>query len=56
MMEAATLVDAGQLQFLDRVDGLLKVLLGQVEIPSGHFQVLVTEQKLDGAQVSPRFQ
>jgi hypothetical protein len=55
VIEAATLVDAGQLQFLNRVGDLLKALLGQMQITGGHFQILVTEQNLDGAQVGPRF-
>ena len=51
MIETAAPVDAGELQFLDGVGDLMQVLLGQVQIPGCHLQVLMTEQKLDGAQV-----
>jgi hypothetical protein len=56
MIEAAALIDAGQLQFLDGVGDLLKALLRKMQIPGGHLQILMAEQKLDGAQVSAGFQ
>ena len=56
MIEAAALVDAGELQFLDGVDDLLQVLRGQVQIPGCHLQILMAEQKLDGAQVGTGFE
>ena len=56
VVEAWTLVDARQVQLFDGVDDLLQVLLGQMQISGCHLQVLMTEQKLDGTQVSARFQ
>ena len=56
MVEGASLLDARQLQFLDGVGDLLQVLCGQVQIPGRHLQILMAEQKLDGAQVSTGFQ
>ena len=56
VIEAAALVDAGELQFLDGVGDLLQVLRGQVQIPGGGLQILMPEQKLDGAQVGTGFQ
>lgn len=53
---AAALIDAGQLQLFDGVGDLVQVLFGQMQIPGGGFQILMTEQKLDGAQVGARFQ
>jgi hypothetical protein len=53
---AARLVDAGELQFFNRVGDLLQALLGQMQVPGGHLQVLVAEQELDGAQVGAGFQ
>ena len=55
MIGATALVDARQLQLFDRVGNLVQVLLGQVQIPGCHLQVLMTEQKLDGAQVGAGF-
>jgi hypothetical protein len=51
MIEAATLIDAGQLQLFDGVGDLVQVLLGQMQIPGRGLQIFMTEQKLDGAQV-----
>ena len=56
MVEAATLIDARQLQLFDRVDGLVQVLLREMQIAGRHLQVLMTEKKLDGAQVGAGFQ
>ena len=55
MIRATALVDAGELQFLDRVGDLLQMLRGQVQIPGRHLQILMAEQKLDGAQVGAGF-
>jgi hypothetical protein len=52
MIEAATLIDAGQLQLFDGVGDLVQVLLGQLQISGHGLQIFMTEQKLDGAQVS----
>ena len=54
MVGAAALVDVGELQFFDRVGDLVQVMLGQMQIPGCYFQILMTEQKLDGAQVGFR--
>ena len=56
MVEGASLIDTRELQFLDGVGDLLQVLRGQVQITSRHLQILMAEQKLDGAQVSTGFQ
>ena len=56
MIEAAAFLYAGELQFFDRVDDLMQVLLGQVQIPGCHLQILMAEQKLNGAQVGTGFQ
>jgi len=56
MIGAAALVDAGQLQLFDRVGDLVQVLLRQMQIPGRHLQILMAEQKLDGAQVGSGFQ
>jgi hypothetical protein len=56
VVEGASLIDARELQFLDGVGDLLQMLRGQVQIPGGHLQILMAEQKLDGAQVSTGFQ
>ncbi len=56
MVEGASLIDARELQFLDGVGDLLQVLCGQVQIPGRHLQILMTEQKLDGAQVGTGFE
>ena len=56
MIEAAALVDAGELQFFNRVDDLVQVLLGKMQIPSRGLQILMAQQKLDGAQVGTGFQ
>jgi len=55
MIGATALLDAGQLELFDGVGNLVQVLLGQVQIPGCHFQILMAEQKLDGAQVSSGF-
>ena len=55
MIGTATLLDAGQLQLFDRVGDLVQVLLREVQIPGCHLQILMTEQKLDGAQVGSGF-
>jgi hypothetical protein len=55
MIEAAALVGAGELQFLDGVGDLVQVLLGQVQIAGCHLQILMAEQQLDGAQVGTGF-
>ena len=54
--ESGALLDAGQLQLFDRVGDLVQVLLREVQIPGCHLQILMTEQKLDGAQVRTSFQ
>ncbi len=56
MVEGASLVEARQLQFLDGVGDLLQALRGQVQIAGRHFQILMAEQKLDGAQVGTGFE
>jgi hypothetical protein len=56
MKGATALVDADELQFFDRVGDLLQALLGKVKIPGCYLQILMTEQKLDGAQVRAVFQ
>ena len=56
MIETAALVDARELQSLNRVGDLLQVLRGQVQIPGCHLQILMAEQQLDGAQVGTGFQ
>ena len=56
MVEAAALVDVGELQFFDGVGDLVQVLLGKMQIPGRGLQILMTEQKLDGAQVGSGFQ
>ena len=56
MIETAALVEAGKLQFLDRVGDLLQVLGGQVQIAGCHLQILMAEQELDGAQIGTGFQ
>jgi len=56
MITASTFVDAGQLQFFDRVGNLVQVLLGKMQIPGRGLQIFMTEQKLDGAQVGAGFQ
>ena len=56
MIEAAGLVDTGELQIFDRVDDLVQVLLREMQIPGCHLQVFMTEKKLDGAQVGSGFQ
>jgi hypothetical protein len=43
MIRPAALVDARELQFFDRVGDLVKVMLGQMQIPGRHFQILMTE-------------
>ena len=55
-MKVAAPVDTGELQFLDGVGDLVQVMLGQMQIPGRYFQILMTEQKLDGAQVGTGFQ
>ena len=47
MIGATALLDAGQLELFDGVGNLVQVLLGQVQIPGCHFQILMAEQKLD---------
>jgi hypothetical protein len=56
MIEAAALVNAGQLQIVDGVGDLVQVLLGKVQIPGRGLQIFMTEQKLDGTQIGARFQ
>jgi len=56
MIEAAALVDTGELQIFNRVRDLLQLLRRQVQVPRCHFQILMTEQKLDGTQVGARFE
>ena len=56
MIEAAGLVDTGELQIFDRVRDLLQVLPRQMQIPRCHLQIFMTEQKLDGTQVRACFQ
>ena len=51
MIRPAALVDARELQFFDGVRDLVQVMLGQMQIPGCYFQILMTEQQLDGAQV-----
>src|ERR1039458_3359533 len=55
MIGMAALVDVRELQFLDRVGHLVQVMLGQMQIPGRYFQILMAEQKLDGAQVGAGF-
>ena len=56
MIEAATLVDAGELQFVDRVGNLVQVLLGQMKVAGSGLQIFMPEQKLDGAQIGAGFE
>jgi len=51
MIGTAALVDVAELQLFDRVGHLVQVMRGQMQIPGRYFQILMTEQKLDGAQV-----
>ena len=43
MIRPAALVDVAELQFFDRVGDLVKVMLGQMQIPRRNFQILMTE-------------
>ena len=56
MVEATSLVDAHELQFFDGVGDLVQVLLGKMQIPGRGLQILMAEQKLDGAQVGAGLQ
>ena len=56
MIGAAALIDAGQLQLFDGVGDLVQVLLRKVQVPGRGLQIFMTKQKLDGTQVSARFQ
>ena len=56
MIRPAALVDVGELQFFDRVGDLVQVMRGKMQIPRCYFQILMTEQKLDGAQIGAGFQ
>ena len=49
MIRPAALVDVGELQFLDRVSNLLQALRKKrlQILPRRHFQILMTQQKLD---------
>jgi hypothetical protein len=55
MIATAALVDVAELQLFDGVGDLVKVMLGQMQIPGRYFQILMTEQKLDDAQVGSGF-
>jgi hypothetical protein len=55
MIGTAGLFDVAELQFFDRVSHLVQVMLGQMQIPGRYFQILMTEQKLDDAQVGSGF-
>ena len=44
-----------KLQLFDGVGHLVQVMLGQVQVPGCYFQILMTKQKLDGAQVGTGF-
>ena len=55
MIGTAALIDAGELQFFDRVGDLVQVMLGQMQIPRRYLQIFMTKQKLDGAQVGSGF-
>src|SRR5450631_1235653 len=56
MIETAALINTGELQALNGVGDLLQVLRRQVQIPGCHLQILMAEQKLDGAQVGTGFE
>ena len=56
MIEAAGLVNTGELQIFDRVRDLLQVLPRQMQIPRCRLQIFMTEQKLDRTQVRARFE
>ena len=55
MIRPAALVDVGELQFFDRVSDLLQAMRGKMQIPRCYFQILMTQQKLDGAQIGAGF-
>jgi hypothetical protein len=56
VVEAASLVDAGQLQFFQGVDDLVQVLFGKMQVPGCGLQIFMTKQKLDGTQVGAALQ
>ena len=56
MIKVAAQLDVGQLQLFDGVGDLVQVLLGKMQIAGRGLQILMTEQKLDGAQVGASFQ
>jgi hypothetical protein len=56
VVKATTPVDAYELQLLDGVGDLVQVLLGKMQIAGRGLQILMAEQKLDGAQVGAGFQ
>jgi hypothetical protein len=45
-----------QRQCIQRTDGGAEMAVGKVQVNRGLFQIVVTEQHLDGAQVRPRFE
>ncbi len=49
-------LNIGEVKVFDRVGYLLQVLRRQVQILGGCFQIAVSEQQLDGAQVGACFQ
>ena len=52
MIEAASLVGAGEVEFFKRVGDLVQVGLGKVQVAGRGLQIFMTEQKLDGAQLA----
>jgi hypothetical protein len=43
MIRPAALVEVREVQFFDGVGDLVKVMLGQMQIPRRYFQILMTE-------------
>ena len=47
---------ARQRQRIQRTDGGAEMAVGKVQVNSGFFQIVVTEEHLDGTQVGTRFE
>ena len=50
------LAGARQRQRIQRTDGGAEMVVGKVQVNSGFFQIVVTEEHLDGTQVGTRFE
>jgi hypothetical protein len=53
---ATDVLRAGESKTVQRISDCLQVTLRQVQVLGGSFQIAVTEQNLDGAQVRAPFQ